>query len=137
MSIGAQFDPLHIGLHRPLAGLFPNKAQNSVLSRRNDSKVRAANVRALGVRAWGDITMTDMAGWQEPTDQVLEAGVIEFYGRTVLCLVRKLSETGAALDMVRPCVVPDRFTLAFPLEGTSRPCRLVWQREAEMAVAFQ
>jgi hypothetical protein len=94
-------------------------------------------VRALGVRAWGDITMTDMAGWQEPTDQVLEAGVIEFYGRTVLCLVRKLSETGAALDMVRPCVVPDRFTLAFPLEGTSRPCRLVWQRETEMGVAFQ
>ena len=85
----------------------------------------------------GDITMTDMRDWNEPRDQVLEPGVIEFYGSAVLCLVRKLSETGAALDMVRPCVVPDRFTLAFPLEGTSRPCRLVWQREAEMGVAFQ
>jgi hypothetical protein len=92
---------------------------------------------ALGVRAWGDIAMTDIAEWNEPGDQVVEPGVIEFYGRTVLCLVRKLSETGAALDMVRPCVVPDRFTLAFPLEGTSRPCRLVWRREAEMGVAFQ
>ena len=81
--------------------------------------------------------MTDMAEWKEPRDQVLEPGVIEFYGSTVLCLVRKLSETGAALDMVRPCVVPDRFTLAFPLEGISRSCRLVWRREAEMAVAFQ
>jgi hypothetical protein len=61
----------------------------------------------------GDITMTDMPDWNEPRDQVLEPGVIEFYGSAVLCLVRKLSETGAALDMVRPCVVPDRFTLAF------------------------
>ena len=85
----------------------------------------------------GDITMTDMRDWDEPRDQVLEPGVIEFYGSAVLCLVRKLSETGAALDMVRPCTVPDRFTLAFPLEGTSRPCRLVWQREEEMGVAFQ
>ena len=39
-------------------------------------------------------------------------------------LVRKLSETGAALDMVRRYVVPDRFTLALPLEGTSHRCRL-------------
>ena len=85
----------------------------------------------------GDITMTDMPDWNEPRDQVLEPGVIEFYGSAVLCLVRKLSETGAALDMVRPCTVPDRFTLAFPLEGTSRPCRLVWQREEEMGVAFK
>jgi len=81
--------------------------------------------------------MNDVADWTEPSDQVFEPGVIEFYGSTVLCLVRKLSETGAALDMVRPCVVPDHFTLAFPFEGIIRPCRLVWRREAEMAVAFQ
>ena len=81
--------------------------------------------------------MTDMAEWKEPRDQVLEPGVIEFHGRTVLCLVRKLSETSAELDMVRPCVVPDRFTLTFPLEGTNYRCRLVWRREAEMGLAFQ
>jgi hypothetical protein len=71
------------------------------------------------------------------SDVVIEPGVIEFYGRTVLCLVRKLSETGASVDMVKPCVVPDRFTLALPLEGTSFRCRLVWRREEEMGVAFQ
>ena len=71
------------------------------------------------------------------SDLVIEPGVIEFCGRRVLCLVRKLSKTGAALDMVKPCVVPDHFTLAFPLEGTIYRCRLVWCREAEMAVAFQ
>ncbi len=71
------------------------------------------------------------------SDLVIEPGVIEFYGRTVLCLVRKLSKTGAALDMVKPCVVPDDFTLAFPLEGTNYRCRLIWCREAEIGVAFQ
>ena len=52
-------------------------------------------------------------------------------------LVRKLSKTGAALDMVRRYVVRDRFTLALPLEGTSHRCRIVWRREAEMGAAFQ
>ena len=71
------------------------------------------------------------------SDLVIEPGVIEFYGRTILCLVRKLSKTGAAVEMVKPCVVPDRFTLALPLEGISYRCRLVWRREEEMGVAFQ
>jgi hypothetical protein len=70
-------------------------------------------------------------------DLALEPGVIEFYGRTISCLVRNLSETGAALDVVSPCEVPHRFTLALPLEGTSHRCRLVWRRDAEMGVAFQ
>jgi hypothetical protein len=71
------------------------------------------------------------------SDLVIEPGVVEFYGRTVLCLVRKLSESGAVVDMVKPCVVPDRFTLALPLEGMSYRCCLVWRTEAEMEVIFQ
>ena len=42
------------GAIRALAGFFPNETQNYVLSRRNGSTVRAADVSALGVRAWGD-----------------------------------------------------------------------------------
>jgi hypothetical protein len=105
---------------------------------------------ALG-QSSGDITMTDVAKLEaDPTqyvqmneqgtaasDLVIEPGVVEFYGRTVLCLVRKLSETGAVVDMVKPCVVPDRFTLALPLEGISYRCRLAWRTEAEMEVIFQ
>ena len=165
--------------------VIPNKAQNTILSRRNNSTVRAANeLPRWGVRAWGDAIMTEIGEWKERRDQVaryrvleeettdplaasllhdiilemeadlrqatevneqetiardlaLEPGVIEFYGRTISCLVRNLSETGAALDVVSPCAVPHRFTLALPLEGTSRRCRLVWRKDAEMGVAFQ
>src|SRR6516165_10188796 len=122
--------------------VIPNKAQNTILSRRNNSTVRAANeLPRWGVRAWGDAIMTEIGEWKERRDQVaryrvleeettdplaasllhdiilemeadlrqatevneqeiaardlaLEPGVIEFYGRTISCLVRNLSETG-------------------------------------------
>ena len=70
-------------------------------------------------------------------DGALEPGLIEFHGRTVSCLVRNLSEHGAALDVVSPSGIPDRFTLALPLEGASRRCYLIWRREMEIGVAFQ
>jgi hypothetical protein len=70
-------------------------------------------------------------------DSALEPGLIEFYGRTVSCLVRSLSNEGAALDVTSPSGIPDRFTLALPLEGATRRCRLVWRREMEIGVTFQ
>ena len=68
---------------------------------------------------------------------VLEPGVIEIYGRTVSCLVRSLSEDGAAIDVINPGAVPDRFTLELPLEGATHRCRLVWRRETEIGVTFR
>ncbi len=70
-------------------------------------------------------------------DCALEPGVIEFHGRTVSCLVRSLNENGATLDVISPRNVPDHFTLALPLEGTSHRCQLVWRREMEVRVTFQ
>jgi hypothetical protein len=67
----------------------------------------------------------------------LEAGKIEFHGRTVSCLVRNLWESGAALTVISPRQIPDRFTLALPLEGASHRCRLIWRREMEIGVSFQ
>src|SRR5277367_6336270 len=37
-----------------------------------------------------------------PCDLALEPGMIEFHGRSVWCLVRTLSESGAALDVIKP-----------------------------------
>lgn len=69
--------------------------------------------------------------------RALEPGMIEFQGRTVSCLVRNLSEAGAALDVISAGEIPDRFTLALPLEGTSHRCSLVWRRQMEIGVSFQ
>jgi hypothetical protein len=42
----------------------------SLLLRRNNSIVRGTNVAALGVRAWGEITMTDSENWKERRNQL-------------------------------------------------------------------
>ena len=75
--------------------------------------------------------------WTAPCDRALEPGMIEFHGRAVSCLVRNLSESGAALDLISPREIPDRFTLALPLEGASHRCHLIWRREMEIGVSFQ
>jgi hypothetical protein len=47
------------------------------LPRRNNSLIRGTNVPALGVRAWGDITMTDSESWKERRNQVARYRVME------------------------------------------------------------
>ncbi|WP_245286996.1 hypothetical protein [Bradyrhizobium sp. Tv2a-2] len=70
-------------------------------------------------------------------DFALEPGTIEFHGLAVSCLVRSLSRQGASLDLASATVIPDRFTLALPLEGVSYACRLLWRKGMEIRVSFQ
>jgi hypothetical protein len=67
------------------------------------------------------------------TPPVLKAGSIQFGGGAIDCTVRNVSETGAALDVVTPLFIPDRFTLAVQADQLSRPCRIVWRKERESA----
>jgi hypothetical protein len=68
--------------------------------------------------------------------RVLKAGSIEFGGGAIDCTVRNLSETGAALEVASPLYIPDRFTLVVRADQLKRPCRIVWQREKRIGVAF-
>ena len=61
--------------------------------------------------------------------RLLKAGTIEFGGGGIDCTVRNLSETGAALEVVTPLFIPDRFTLFVATEQLKRPCRVVWRKE--------
>ncbi len=70
-------------------------------------------------------------------DFALEPGTIEFHGHTISCLVRSLSRHGASLDVISAGVIPDRFTLALPLEDVSYSCRLLWRKDMEIGVSFQ
>ena len=47
------------------------------LPRRNNSLIRGINVPALGIRAWGDITMTDSESWKERRNQVARYRAME------------------------------------------------------------
>jgi hypothetical protein len=68
--------------------------------------------------------------------RVLKAGSISFGGGTIDCTVRNISDTGAALEVVTPLFIPDRFKLIVQSDGLDRPCHVVWRRERRMGVAF-
>ena len=69
--------------------------------------------------------------------RVLKAGTIEFGGGAIDCTVKNLSETGAALEVVTPLFIPDRFTLFVPSAQSKRPCHVVWRKEKRIGVAFE
>jgi hypothetical protein len=71
-----------------------------------------------------------------PRHRVLKAGTISFGGSAIDCTVRNLSETGAAIEVVTPLFIPDRFTLIIPSDQTKRPCHIVWRRERRIGLAF-
>lgn len=71
-----------------------------------------------------------------PRHRVLKAGTIEFGGGAIDCVVRNLSDTGAALEVSSPVGIPDRFTLVIAQEHVSRPCRVMWRKEKRIGVAF-
>lgn len=71
-----------------------------------------------------------------PRRRMFKAGTIEFGGGGIDCIVRNISETGAALEVVTPLFIPDRFTLFVPTEQLKRPCRIVWRREKRIGVTF-
>lgn len=71
-----------------------------------------------------------------PRQRVLKAGIIDF-GGTIDCTVRNLSETGAALEVVSPIGIPERFTLVLTAESRRLPCRVVWRKERRIGVTFE
>jgi hypothetical protein len=71
-----------------------------------------------------------------PRHRVLKAGTIEFGGGAIDCTVRNVSETGAALDVISPIGIPDRFTLVLAAERLSHSCHIVWRKERRIGVTF-
>ena len=71
-----------------------------------------------------------------PRRRVLKAGSISFGGGAFDCTVRNISDTGAALEVVTPLFIPEKFTLIVPSDGLSRPCRVVWRKERRIGVTF-
>lgn len=68
--------------------------------------------------------------------RILKAGTIEFGGGGIDCTVRNISETGAALEVVTPLFIPDRFTLYVASDQLKRRCHIVWRREKRLGIAF-
>jgi PilZ domain len=71
-----------------------------------------------------------------PRRRILKAGSIECGGEVIDCNVRNLSETGAALDVLSPLYIPDRFTLVVRTDQLKRACHVIWRKEKRIGVAF-
>jgi hypothetical protein len=71
-----------------------------------------------------------------PRRRVLKAGTIEFGGGAVNCMVRNMSNTGAALDVASPEGIPEHFTVILPTDGHRIPCQVVWRKEKRIGVTF-
>jgi hypothetical protein len=71
-----------------------------------------------------------------PRRRLLKAGSIQFGGGVIDCVVRNISETGAALEVLTPLYIPDRFTLFVQTDQLKRACRVVWRKEKRMGVKF-
>ena len=73
-----------------------------------------------------------------PRKRVLKSGTIDLgAGGTIACAVKNLSETGAALEVITPLFIPDRFKLVIGTEHINRPCQIVWRKEKRIGITFK
>jgi hypothetical protein len=69
--------------------------------------------------------------------RVFKAGTIEFGGASVDCTIRNMSVAGAALDVTAPVGIPHEVMLNILTPQVRQPCRIVWQKENRIGVAFE
>jgi hypothetical protein len=68
--------------------------------------------------------------------RVLKSGTIEFGGGAIDCVVRNLSDTGAALEVASPLGIPEVFNLLISGDRATYQCEVRWRKENRIGVAF-
>jgi len=74
-----------------------------------------------------------------PRGRTFLAGkVISNYGQsTIDCIVRRISDTGAVIEVESVLGVPEHFHLLIPGEGEPQPCKRSWQSEKQVGLVFE
>jgi PilZ domain len=67
--------------------------------------------------------------------RVLDTGLIRFGDMSICCVVRNLTEAGAALDIGSQVGIPDQFTLIVP-QKKIYSCEVVWRKDRRIGVRF-
>ncbi|WP_249119389.1 MULTISPECIES: sensor domain-containing diguanylate cyclase [unclassified Bradyrhizobium] len=73
-----------------------------------------------------------------PRGRTFLAGkVISNYGQsTIDCTVRRISDTGAVIEVETVLGIPEHFHLLIPGEGDPLPCKRSWQSEKQIGLVF-
>jgi hypothetical protein len=84
------------------------------------------------------MTVIDLAEARRARRQrVLDPGLIRFGDMSICCVVRNLSEAGAALDIGSQIGIPDQFTLIVVPKKKIYSCNGIWRKDRRIGVAFR
>lgn len=68
----------------------------------------------------------------------LAGKIISNYGQsTIDCVVRRISDDGASVEVENSLGIPELFHLLIVGEGNPRPCKLVWQSDKQLGLTFE
>jgi hypothetical protein len=68
---------------------------------------------------------------------VKRAAKISFAEKSMTCMVRNVSATGAAIEGANLGEIPDSFKLVLEMETAARCCAVVWRKEKQIGVEFR
>jgi hypothetical protein len=72
-----------------------------------------------------------------PRLRTFKGGLITFGAApTIDCLIRNMSETGAAIEVESQVGIPVEFTLVIKPEFVKRNCRVAWRSDSRIGVQF-
>jgi hypothetical protein len=80
-----------------------------------------------------DLAEARKAGRRHVTDTAL----IRFGEMSVSCVIRNLTDIGAALDVGSQSDIPDQFTLIAVAKKKIYSCNVVWRKNRRIGVSFR
>jgi hypothetical protein len=84
------------------------------------------------------MTVIDLAEARKASRRrVLDMALIRFGEMSVSCVIRNLTEVGAALDVGLQSDIPDQFTLIVMAKNKIYSCNIVWRKNRRIGVSFR
>jgi hypothetical protein len=71
-----------------------------------------------------------------PRHRITKPAQIEHGNHKIVCTLRDISTTGAALEVPDPAIIPAEFTLVLLEDGLKLPCHVVRRTGFRIGVAF-
>ena len=68
--------------------------------------------------------------------EINEPAYVSAGGSVMRCVVRNISQEGAAIDVENPAFVPARFRLVMVSDSSTRDCAVIWIQQKRIGVAF-
>ena len=68
--------------------------------------------------------------------EINEPAYVSAGGSVMRCVVRNISQEGAAIDVDNPAFVPAQFRLVMARDSSTRDCAVIWIREKRIGLTF-